>query len=306
MRLMLHLNTLGVCGRAARAALDSGKVWYKDAPTADAARDVDPELTRYLPSAPHIKVGRDAVIVYRDQHLIVVWKPAGLLSVPAAGRRHESSIIGVTGRILGQELFPVHRLDELTSGLMVVARTHAVETRMRDMFAAHAIERRYMAIVRGVFPRDPITLRSIIVRDRGDGLRGNSEDTDDPTAKEAVTHVTLIEQLGSRAALVEARLDTGRTHQVRIHLSEMGYPVLGDDLYGGPAIGRALKRYALHAFVLGFNHPVGNKPLRFEAPLADDLERYLRFLRDPAQRSSYASPRPRSPAPRTTKHKRSR
>jgi 23S rRNA pseudouridine1911/1915/1917 synthase len=279
MRLLDHLSALGLSGRAARAALERGKVWYGDAPTADPGREVQPEKVRYLPSAPNLTVGRDVAVVYRDEHVAVAWKPAGLLSVPAVGRRREPSLLEVVGRILGQKVLAVHRLDEMTSGLMLVARTEVAQARLRDMFAAHDLERRYLAIVRGRFPCAQKSVHSFIARNRGDGLRGEAQDPDDESAKEAVTHFTLVEQLGSEAALVEARLETGRTHQVRIHLAEMGHPVLGDDLYGGQAVGRVMHRYALHAYVLGFRHPLQGKPLRFEAPLADELEKYLRVLR---------------------------
>ncbi|MEK7705110.1 MAG: RluA family pseudouridine synthase [Myxococcota bacterium] len=241
---------------------------------------------RLRPSAPNIVVGRDPAIVFRDDALVVVWKPAGLLSVPAAGRVRDKSLVGVVGQILGQTLYAVHRLDELTSGLMMIARAPQVQETMRVMFAAHEIERRYLAIVRGVFPTKPTTIRSIMVRDRGDGLRGQAgEDVDasDPTSKHAVTHFTLVEQLGSQLALVEAHLETGRTHQVRIHLAEMGHPVLGDGLYGGQGAGRTMARYALHAYVLGFRHPVTAEQLRFESPLADDLEKFLRAKRTGSQ-----------------------
>ncbi len=295
MRLVDHLKTLGLAGREARAALESGKVWVHDAPTADAAREVQPEHVRLLPSSPHVVVGRDPVIIYRDDHLVVVWKPAGLLSVPAAGRHGDTSILGKIGHLLGQRMFAVHRLDEMTSGLMAIARSEHVQHLMRGMFAEHRIERRYLAIVRGNFPPRPMTVRSLMVRNRGDGLRGATTDASDESAKLAVTHLTLIEQLGSQAALVEARLETGRTHQVRIHLAETGHPILGDNLYGGRGVGRVMGRYALHAHVLGFRHPITGKTLRFEAPLADELEKYARGLR--RQRSE----RPGSGGPRRGK-----
>lgn len=282
MRLVDHLRDLGLSGREARAALTRGKVWYRDAPTCDPIREVEPALVRYRPQAPNITVGRDPAIVYKDAALVVVWKPAGLLSVPAVGRSQAANLIEVVSGLLHQQLFAVHRLDELTSGLMVIARTAAIQERMRSMFAAHELERRYLAIVKGIFPTKPMTLRSVIVRNRGDGLRGRADedsDPEDPTGREAVTHVKLVEQLGSQAALVEAQLETGRTHQVRIHLAELGHPVLGDSLYGGHGVGRTMPRYALHATVLGLAHPVTSEALRFESPLADDLEKYVRNMR---------------------------
>jgi 23S rRNA pseudouridine1911/1915/1917 synthase len=279
VRLIDHLRALGLNGRTARAALNTGKIWYYDAPTADPGRDVLGEHVRYLPNAPRITVGRDPAVIYRDSHVVIVWKPAGLLSVPADGRRREPNLIGVVADTLHQQLFAVHRLDQMTSGLMAMATTPTAQARLRDMFAAHRIERRYLAIVRDNFAVKPITVRSRIVRNRGDGLRGSREADDDATARQAVTHFSLVEQLGPSAALVEARLETGRTHQVRIHLAEMGHPVLGDGLYGGQALGRMMPRFALHAWVLGFHQPMTAAELRFAAPLPDDLEKYARRLK---------------------------
>ena len=122
------------------------------------------------------------------------------------------------------------------------------------------------------------------MRDRGDGRRGSLERHLEPdaqvTAKEAITEVRCLERLPTGVSLVEATLHTGRTHQVRVQLAEAGFPVLGDTLYGPPSVSRKGPRLALHAAVLGFEHPRTGEKLRFEAPLADDLERYRRHLLD--------------------------
>ena len=133
-------------------------------------------------------------------------------------------------------------------------------------------------MVSGRFPEEPCTIKTTMVRNRGDGLRGSPIEADYEGGKEAVTHLKLREHLGSNVSLVEARLETGRTHQVRIHLHERGYPVLGDDLYASTGISRAAPRLALHAFKLGIKHPFTNKMMSYEAPLADDLEALRRLL----------------------------
>jgi 23S rRNA pseudouridine1911/1915/1917 synthase len=270
VRLVDHLRSLGLSGRAARQALETGKVRYKRVPVADAGRLVDPAEVVVDANAPKLVPGRDPAIVHRDEALVVVYKPSGWLSVPAPGRR-DPDLLGFVGRLFGSAL-PVHRIDEETSGLVVVALTATAQRQLKQLFEVHAVERRYLAIVAGRFG-GPRTLRSTLVRDRGDGRRGSDESED---GKEAITHVRAVEALGG-STVIEARLETGRTHQVRIHLSEAGYPILGDPLYAPAAVARRSARLALHAFVLGFEHPAGNR-LFFEAPLADDLEMLRRRL----------------------------
>jgi 23S rRNA pseudouridine1911/1915/1917 synthase len=275
-RLIDILQELGKTRREARDLLAGGKVFYRGVPTADEGREVDLSLVDVRPAAPRIKPGRDLVILHRDEHLAVVWKPSGMLAVPALGRRHTPVVTVIVARLLGSA-FAVHRLDEPTSGLMVVALTEACQAALKDLFADHRIERRYLAIVTGWFPEVPCTARSHIVRDRGDGLRGSIGD-ENAGGREAVTHLRLVERLGPRASLVEARLETGRTHQVRIHLAERKHAILGDELYGSAGVTRAARRLALHAALLGFHHPITGDEMSFEAPLADDLEKLRRKL----------------------------
>ena len=273
MRLIDHLRALGMSNRDAQRAMETGKVYVHDAPTADSAREVDGEHVSIRMTAPRVRVGLDPVIIHRDDHLAVVIKPAGMLSVPAPGRK-DQSILGVTRRVLG-ETYAVHRLDEDTSGVMLVARTGASQQALKALFAVHDVERCYLAMVRGQFMRSDRTLRNTLVRDRGDGRRGAAGPAD--VGKVAITHFSLVAHVGRDASLVRAILETGRTHQVRIHLSGMGYPVLGDRLYGDSA-SHAAPRLALHAHVLGFRHPMSGERLRFVCPLADDLERHRRKL----------------------------
>ncbi len=303
-RLIENLRSRGLSNREARDLMTSGKVFYYGIPTADEGREVDGERIEIRPDAPRIRPGRDLAVIYRDEHLAVVWKPAGLLSVSARGRGKERNVIGIAGRLLGSA-FPVHRLDEPTSGLMMVALTEACQRQIKELLFNHRIERRYRAIVRGWFQKTPCTVRSLLVRDRGDGRRGsatdddNDDNDDNDKGKEGVTRLRLLEHLGPRASLVEARLETGRTHQVRIHLCEKKHPILGDELYGGSGVGRAAPRLALHACELGLRHPVTGEKLKFEAPLADDLEalrrRLLRRVEATTSRgSSTRRARPRS------------
>lgn len=284
-RLIDHLRSLKFSNRDAKDLLNTGKVMYRDIPTADGGRDVDVARVVINTNAPRLQPGRDLAIIYRDSDMIVVYKPSGMLSVASPGRHDVKNVIGVVRHILSAA-FPVHRLDESTSGLMMVALNEKSQQLIKDMLFKHQIERGYLALVAGLFPKKPCTVQTQLVRNRGDGLRGSrstvlkasSKDEDEDGVREAVTHLRLIEHLGKKASLVEARLETGRTHQVRIHLNEKHYPILGDDLYATPAAMRISPRLALHAFKLGLKHPITGKALSFEAPLADDLEALRRRL----------------------------
>ena len=289
MRLIDHLKSTGLSNRQAREMMSSGKVLYRGVPTADGGRAIEPEAVSIRANARRIRVGRDPAVVWKDKHFCIVWKPPGLLSVAAPRRGRDANLVSLMARQFGAA-HPVHRLDEPTSGLMMVALTATAQKALKDLLADHNIERRYLAIVAGKFPDAPMTVKNSLVDDRGDGRRGAG-----PGGKHATTHFRPVALIGNRNSMVEAKLETGRTHQVRIHLSEAGYPVLGDKLYAPPGIAAAAPRLALHAWRLGLEHPITGESLRFEAPLADDLEHLCRDL-NAGQRS--AMPRRNRPGKR--------
>jgi len=179
---------------------------------------------------------------------------------------------------------PVHRLDRDTSGLMVFALSPGAEHALTQMFKQHAIERKYVAVVHG-HPAEQ-TIESYLVRDRGDGVRGSSPlGRDHPAAQHAVTHVRPVAQVADYS-VVECRLETGRTHQIRIHLAESGHPLCGERTYTRPAPGApstpdrsGAPRQALHSAALTFTHPVTRQPLHFHSPLPPDLDRWLARVR---------------------------
>jgi tRNA pseudouridine55 synthase len=296
-RLVDHLKSLGLSNRQAHDLLETGKISYYGMPTADGGREVDLAHVTVSRSAARLKPNRDLAVIFRDAHLAIVCKPSGMLSVDAPGRRGETNVIGAVRRLFGAA-FPVHRLDEPTSGLMMVALSAECQRQIKELLFEHQIERRYLALVRGAFPSTPLTVRSELIRNRGDGLRGSATEADEDGAREAVTHLKLIERVSAQVSLVEAKLDTGRTHQVRIHLSEQGFPILGDELYGKGVTAKAAPRLALHACTLGLRHPFTGQSLSFVAPLADDLERLRRRLAqdNPPPTGRRAAPRP-SPSP---------
>lgn len=234
-------------------------------------------------------------VVFEDDHVIVVEKPAGMVVHPARGHSHGTLVNGLLARPGFARLSTdprdptspfrpgvVHRIDRDTSGLLMVAKSELAREGLSAQLAAHSVERRYWAITVGVPAAG--TIRSLYSRHPRSRLRFTSQTTQGRTA---VTHVAVEEMLaGGRAALVTCRLETGRTHQIRVHLSEQTRtPLLADAMYGAPmaeplrAIGQELGRQALHAGTLGFLHPASGEFLRFESPLPHDMQLALEQLR---------------------------
>jgi 23S rRNA pseudouridine1911/1915/1917 synthase len=209
-------------------------------------------------------------IAYEDEHLLVVDKPAGVVVHPARGHASGTLAQALAGRAAGGEdswrAGIVHRLDRDTSGLLVVAKSDAVHRALKSLIAARALRREYVALVDGHPPARTGTIDAPIGRDRRD-RKLMSIDSDDP--REARTHFE-IERLLPAAALLRVVLDTGRTHQIRVHLAAIGHPVCGDPQYG--TRGRfGLSRQFLHAARLAFAHPVTGEPVDIRSELPADL-----------------------------------
>jgi 23S rRNA pseudouridine1911/1915/1917 synthase len=212
-------------------------------------------------------------IAYEDEHLLVVDKPAGIVVHPAPGHASGTLVHGLA-RMLGGGEAPdrpgiVHRLDRDTSGLMVVARTEDSYRGLRNLVRRRALERRYLALVRGRPRSWSGRIEAPLGRDRREPTR-MSLDTDTP--RDAVTHFE-VEQLIDGHALLDVRLETGRTHQIRVHLAAIGLPVVGDPVYGVPEPG--LRRQFLHAWRLAFPHPLTGEPVEIESPLPPELQAAL-------------------------------
>jgi 23S rRNA pseudouridine1911/1915/1917 synthase len=254
--------------------------------------EVSPEPPERTTAAPDASVAFR--VVHEDAHLLVIDKPAGLVVHPARGHAGGTLVNGLLAREgferastdpsdpMGQ-LRPgiVHRLDKGTSGLLVVAKDDRTREALKAQFAAHSIEREYVAIVVG--RAKTATIDSLHGRHPTDRLRFTSRVRE---GRRAVTHVRVLEDLGE-ATLIACRLETGRTHQIRVHLAERARtPILGDPLYGRPpasarlrTLGEELGRQALHARLLGFVHPATGRAVRWESPLPAELERCLACLR---------------------------
>jgi 23S rRNA pseudouridine1911/1915/1917 synthase len=187
------------------------------------------------------------------------------------------------------QVIPVHRLDRDTSGLMIFALTFAAESALTQLFKTHAIERKYLAVVHG-HPAAQ-TIETFFVRDRGDGLRGSSpRGKDDPAAQHAVTHVRPLERIGDYS-VVECRLETGRTHQIRIHLAEIGHPLCGEKTYRHsasvphpPQDRSGAPRQALHSHELSFTHPLTARALHFKSQFPPDLAEWIERVRRAASK----------------------
>ena len=229
-------------------------------------------------------------IVFEDEHLLVVDKPAGLVVHPAAGNLDGTLVNALlhhcAGRLsgIGGVARPgiVHRIDKDTSGLLVVAKTDVAHEGLAKQFAAHSIDRRYLAMVSGVPRASHGTVDAPLARSATN--RKKIAIVEGKRGKRAVTHWKRLEVLKD-AALVECRLETGRTHQVRVHMASLGHALLGDPVYGrsGKSHGKLLKelgfqRQALHAAELGFTHPVTGRRLSFSSPMPSDMQELFNAL----------------------------
>ena len=233
------------------------RVAIDEAPQASEAPDAD---------APVADFG----VAYEDEHLIVVDKPAGVVVHPARGHRDGTLAQALTGRAAGGEdpwrAGIVHRLDRNTSGLLVVAKNDTVHRGLKEAMARREIRREYLALVEGRPPSRSGTIEAPIGRDRRKRIL-MSTDTDSP--KHAITHFE-IERALPRSTLLRVRLQTGRTHQIRVHMQAIGHPVCGDREYGREDL-YGLRRQFLHAARLAFAHPVTGERVDLASPLPADL-----------------------------------
>jgi len=215
-------------------------------------------------------------VLHRDEHLLVVDKPAGLLVHPVPGYRGPTLVQGLLGELGGDGIRPgiVHRLDRDTSGLLVVARDDRTLTRLQSALRRRAIHRSYVALVRGRPASRRGTIEAPIGRDRRDPTRVS---LDSDVARPAVTHFAIGEVLPGRT-LLDIELETGRTHQIRVHLAAVGHPIVGDPVYGqGAELG--LDRQFLHAARLRFTHPWSDRELDVRSPLPAELAAALDLAR---------------------------
>jgi 23S rRNA pseudouridine1911/1915/1917 synthase len=237
-----------------------------------------PEITAYEARAQDIPIE----ILYEDDHIIVVNKSRGMVVHPAPGN-YDGTLVnallfhckGRLSSINGVERPGiVHRIDKDTSGILVIAKTDAAHRFLGEKFAAHDIEREYIAAVRGIISENGARIDAPIGRHPVDRKKMA---VNTKNGKPAVTHFT-VEKRYRKATLIRARLETGRTHQIRVHLSYIGHPVIGDATYGGLKKGHTIKGQALHAAKLGFMHPITGEKMSFETSPPDDFVKLMEEL----------------------------
>jgi 23S rRNA pseudouridine1911/1915/1917 synthase len=284
VRLDRHLAGLPDIGSraAAERLLEAGAVLVDGEPRSKSHKLVGGEEIAIEPPAPVAAEPPIALpelsIAYEDEHLLLVDKPARVVVHPAPGHPAGTlaQALAAAGAAGGEEDRPgiVHRLDRDTSGLLVVARSPEAYERLQQLVSRRALTREYVALVVGTPRSRRGTIDAPVGRDRHDRLR-HSLDTDTP--REAVTHFEL-EELLPRHALLRVRLETGRTHQIRVHLAAIDLPVAGDPTYG-VAGDLGLERQFLHAARLAFEHPLTGEAVDVSSPLPPDLETALALAR---------------------------
>jgi 23S rRNA pseudouridine1911/1915/1917 synthase len=271
-----HLGSRAAAGRAIEAGVDVDGQSRPKSHRLEGGERI--ELTEPDRVAAEVRLpdGEQPTIAWQDEHLAVVDKPAGLVVHPGAGRRGGTLVDALAGLIAGGDdpTRPgiVHRLDRDTSGLLVVARSQKAYERLSALVRARELERTYLALVRGRPASRSGRIEAPIGRDRDDPTR-RSLDTDSP--RDAITHFEVVETHGE-SALLRVTLETGRTHQIRVHLAAIELPVVGDTVYGirDPELGRQF----LHATRLAFAHPFTGEQIEVDSPLPPELAGYLASL----------------------------
>lgn len=278
----------GLSRRAAQEAILNGRVDLAGARCDEPGRMVEPDAALdFVPDRPKARrvAGAGLDVLHEDRHVLVVAKPAGLLTLPTAGHEADTLTHRVERYLALRHggrpyVGVVHRLDRDTSGALAIAKSPEALWAFQRLFKAHDVERRYLAVVEGPVRREAGTVDLPLV-DRGEVRRGVARGPGEGVR--AVTHYRVVERFGPVATLLACWLETGRTHQVRLHLAAIGHPVVGERVYR-PADSKPSKarfrRQALHAQALGFVHPLTGCEVRVEAPPPPDLAALLSDLRN--------------------------
>lgn len=243
-------------------------------------------VTLQMPEPESVDIQAEDIpldVYYEDADVIVINKPRGMVVHPAPGHtsgtvvnalmHHCKDLSGING-----ELRPgiVHRIDKDTSGLLMAAKNDRAHVSLAEQLKAHTVIRKYIALVHGNVPHDQGTVDAPIGRDEHDRKMYTVTDRN---SKHAVTHFKVLERFGD-STLVELKLETGRTHQIRVHMKFIGHPLVGDPMYSRGTRGLTMDGQALHAETLGFIHPVTGELLQFQAPIPADMEQLLHSIRN--------------------------
>ena len=270
--------------------IDAGLVTVDGAPVKRSYRlSGEEEITVDAPDPEPLSVPAEKIpldIVYEDDDVLVVNKPRGMVVHPAAGHPAGTLVNAILyhcgDRLSGINgvLRPgiVHRIDRDTTGLLMIAKNDEAHRSLAAQLKAHSVTRRYAAVVQGVFAEDEGVIDKPIGRDKANRLRMAA---DVPGGKPAVTYYAVRERF-ARHTLIGCRLETGRTHQIRVHMASIGHPLLGDTLYGAAPVKWGTEGQCLHAGVIGFIHPRTGEYLEFTADMPEDMQRVIRKLRNEA------------------------
>ena len=270
----LRLLVPGASNRTLRQMLSQGRVSVNGDPCAVSSRGIlSGDVVEIGARPAPARIAGGLKVLYEDADLFIVHKPAGLLTVATLDERDRTAYAYLRQYLRihnpTQKLYIVHRLDKLASGVLVFAKSERVQSLLQDVFSRHDIERKYWAIVEGRVRKERGTIRSRLAEDRS--MRMHSTE-DGRKGKAAVTHFRVLERLPDLTVL-EVTLETGRKNQIRVHLSEMGHPIAGDRAYGSTR--NPLGRLGLHAFHLGFTHPVRGTPMAFTTDPPGEFRRYI-------------------------------
>jgi len=267
----------GASNRTLRQILSTGRVLVNGSPCKKGAWPLSSGDQVHITSRRAAPAGLGGIeIVHEDDDLFVILKPAGLLTVSTEHETRRTALAVLRQQVQQQDkrgrIFVVHRLDKFVSGLLVFARSEPIREGLRAQFMKHDIVRKYWAAVEGTVRQSRGTIESYLAENKS--LRMRSV-TDSSQGKRAVTHYRVLERRRD-VTILEITLETGRKNQIRVHLSEMGHPIVGDRAYGSRT--DPLKRIALHAFCLGFTHPRTRRPILFESDPPAELARYFSGL----------------------------
>lgn len=247
-------------------------------------------ITVMLPEPQHLDIEAQDIpldIVYEDEDILIINKPKGMVVHPAPGHE-DNTLVNAVMHHCGAELSSingvirpgiVHRIDKNTTGLLVICKNDQAHNALAEQLKVHSITRCYQAIVHGNIKEESGTVDAPIGRHRTDRKK---QAIDEVNGREAITHYTVLRRFGDYT-LVECRLETGRTHQIRVHMASIGHPVLGDDVYGPRKCPFKLEGQCLHAKVLGFIHPGTGEYIEFDSTLPDYFDKLLKIL-DSAKR----------------------
>lgn len=255
---------------AARSWIKEGRILIDGVSCTDSRQILNENQTIELGSKPRF-AGGGLKILYEDRHIVVIEKPEGVLSVSTAFERDETAMSFLKARYKGGRVYPVHRLDQDTSGVMLFALTEKARDAMKETFEKHAIDRVYLAIIEGHLDISAGTWSSYQNEDANYYVRNY----DDPSkGKLAITHYKVLAS-SKWHSLVEFKLETGRKNQIRAHCQMVGHSVAGDKKYGAET--DPVKRLCLHAAHLGFEHPITRKKMSFDAPVPEQFNKLVRY-----------------------------